>query len=84
MANEEHAKVAVAEPLTPEQMERYADLVAGGKAELPDGLVPAQEHDLVGMVRSRLRRRLVSLIARQIARDLRSGPERLAKEEAPS
>jgi hypothetical protein len=84
MSNEGCSTAVIAEPLTPEQMDRYADLVAGGKAELPNGLLPAQERDLVGKVRSRLRRRLVSFIARQIARDLRSGPERLAKEEAPS
>lgn len=83
MTDEECAEVVVAEPLTPEQMDRYADLVAGGKAELPDGLLPAQELDLVGMVRSRLRRRFVSFIARQIARDIRSANEGPAKEEAP-
>ena len=80
MSNEGCSTTVIAEPLTPDQKDRYADLVAGGKAELPDGLLPAQERDLVGKVRCRLRRRLVSFIARQIARDIRSANEGPAKE----
>ncbi len=60
--------------LTTEQFARYAELVASGKAEFPDGLPKEQEEDLVKEIRSKLRRRLVLLIAREIARDIRSEP----------
>lgn len=56
--------------LTTEQFDRYAELVAAGEAEFPNGLPRDQEEDLVKEVRSRLRRRLVRLIARQIALEI--------------
>ena len=69
-----------AEPLTSEQVNRYADLVASGKANLPDGLAPAQQRDLIAKVRDRMRRRLVSFLARQIARDILLALEEQGKE----
>ena len=53
-----------------------------GEAELPDGLLPEQEGELIRKVRDRLRRRFVIFVARQIARDVRPGWERPVKEAA--
>ena len=80
MADEGRAEDVVTEPLTPEQMDRYAGLVAAGEAELPDGLLPEQEDELIRKVRDRLRRQFVIFVARQIARDVRSASERPVKE----
>ena len=55
---------------TPGRLERLADLVADGQAELPDGLDPADERRLAELVRRRHRDRLVRFIARQIALDI--------------
>jgi hypothetical protein len=55
---------------TPEQLKKFADLVAAGEAELPDGLSSEQEAALIHEVRVRLRDRLVGLIVRRIALDI--------------
>lgn len=51
-------------------LDRLADLVAEGQAELPSGLDPQEQEPLVQLVRQRLRHRLVHYLARQIALDL--------------
>ncbi len=83
MADEGRAEDVVTEPLTPEQMDRYADLVAAAEAEFPDGLSREQEEELTGEVRTRLRRRLVHLIAHRIALDIRSEPRNPLKDTRP-
>src|SRR5262249_33485781 len=56
--------------LTPEQLQRWADLVARGEADLPLGLAQAQEEELQQQVRRLRRALLVQFIARQIAQDI--------------
>jgi len=57
-------------PLTPDQIQRWAALIADGAGEFPQEL-PAPDRDrLVGEVRRRLRARLITLVARAIAQDL--------------
>jgi hypothetical protein len=56
--------------LTPEQMARWAALIARGEAEFPPSLTRAQEEQLRHEVRQQRRARLVQFIARQIARSL--------------
>ena len=73
----------VQKSLTPEQMNKFAELVAAGEAEFPDGLSREQEEELTGEVRSRLRQRLVHLIAHRIALDIRSEPRDPLKETRP-
>ena len=51
-------------------LDRLADLVAEGQAELPPGLSPREQEPLEQLVRQRLRQRLVQYLARQIALDL--------------
>jgi len=70
-------------PLTPEQMDRFAALIATGEAEFPGGLSREQEEELTGEVRTRLRRRLVHLIAHRIALDIRSEPRSPLKDTRP-
>ena len=55
---------------TADRLERLADLVAAGEVGFPEGLSPAEEGRLIGLVRARLRGRLVRYIARQIAADI--------------
>jgi len=76
MINEGRVKDAVEESLTPEQIDKYAELVATGEAEFPDGLPQDQHEDLTTKVRSRLRRRMTLLVARAIAQDIRLEQER--------
>jgi hypothetical protein len=57
-------------PQPPERLARLADLVAGGEVEFPGGLDPDDDVRLAGMVRERLRARLVRFVARQIAHDI--------------
>ena len=76
MASKGRVENAVQEPLTTEQVDKYAELVAAGEAEFPSGLPKNQEEDLISKIRSRLRRRLVLFIAREIARDVRAESER--------
>jgi len=71
MNDEGRVENAIEKPITPEQLGKYADLVAAGNAEFPDGLPQDQRRDLTTKVRSRLRRRMVLLIARAIAQDIR-------------
>ena len=70
MVRRENAGDEASLALTDEQVDRYADLIAAGEAELPDGLSRQQEEELIARTRARLRRRLIVLIARQIAADL--------------
>jgi hypothetical protein len=57
--------------LTDDQVSRWADLIADGRDDLPDGL-PAQDRErLAEAVRRRLRDRMLRLIARAIAARLR-------------
>jgi hypothetical protein len=56
--------------LTPDQMMRWADLVARGDAVFPPCLAHAQEDQLRHQVRRLRRARLVDYIARQIALDI--------------
>jgi hypothetical protein len=46
---------------------RWADLIADGRGDLPDGLADVDRERLLAAVRQRLRERLVHLIARAIA-----------------
>lgn len=79
---EESPTVAAARPsgerlqLTPEQLARWAELVARDEAEPPPGLAQAQEEQLRQQVRRLRRARLVQFVARQIALDIsrNSGP----------
>lgn len=68
----------LAGPLTPEQIRRWATLIAAGEDEFPPALPPPDRDRLAGEVRALLRERLVDLIARAVARDLlprRSRPD---------
>src|SRR5437667_213952 len=56
--------------LTPEQVARWADLLARGEAGLPEGLAPCQEEELRQHVCRLRRARLIRFIARQIAQDI--------------
>ena len=53
--------------LSGEQIDRLADLIAEGRAELPDDLPGPDLRRLTAAVRRRLRDRLVRLIARAVA-----------------
>ena len=53
------------------QIERLAELVAGGEVEWPDDLPESQAAELTAAVRRCRRSRLIKLIARQIAQDIR-------------
>jgi UDP:flavonoid glycosyltransferase YjiC (YdhE family) len=64
------AAPTVSGPLTPDQLARWAEVIADGECGLPRGLNKAQEQQLRDLVRRRLRQRLVQFIARQIARDI--------------
>lgn len=55
----------------PDDLDRLADLVAEGRAEIPEGLAPAAEERLIGLVRRRARERLIRFIAEEVARDIR-------------
>jgi hypothetical protein len=61
---------AGASPLPPEQLTRWAHLVADGREAMPAGLTPAQHAEMLRQVRRLRRRRLVRYIARQVALDL--------------
>jgi hypothetical protein len=60
--------------LTPDQFFRWAELIADGQADVPPGLVNAQERELVNQVRLIRRARLVQFIARQVAQDFANDP----------
>jgi hypothetical protein len=49
---------------------RLAEQVADEGDDMPEGLAPDQEQALIGLVRRRLRDRLVRYIARAVAQDL--------------
>ena len=57
-------------PLTPDQVMRWARLIAAGADEFPLDLPPADQQRLAGAVRGLLRERLMDLVADAIARDL--------------
>jgi hypothetical protein len=57
--------------LTDDQVSRWADLIADGRDDLPDGLPPHDHERLAEAVRRRLRDRMLRLIARAIAARLR-------------
>ena len=71
-------------PFTSGQTSKFAELVAAGQAELPDGLSRAQEAALIREVRVRLRHRLVALVARRIANDIaiEAEPEEMEESNA--
>lgn len=50
---------------------RWADLVARGEVAFPTGLTEGQEESLLQAVRQRRRQRLVQVIARAVAQDIR-------------
>jgi hypothetical protein len=56
--------------LSPEQILRWAKLVADGHELFPTGLLPVQEERMLQQVRRCRRARLVRYIARQIAGDI--------------
>lgn len=70
MATQGNDGDTVSPSLNREQIGRYADLIAAGKAKLPDGLPADQEGDLIARARALLRRRLIGMIARQVVSDL--------------
>jgi hypothetical protein len=59
--------------LTPEQIRRWASLVADGTSEFPGDLAPVDRDRLLVATRRLLRERLVRLVARAIAIDIRRG-----------
>ncbi|MEJ7636879.1 MAG: hypothetical protein WKF75_02535 [Singulisphaera sp.] len=64
--------------LTATQVDGWAELIADGRDAFPDDLPPHDEARLRDAVRRRLRDRLVTLIARAIAAQIRrdrTGPE---------
>ena len=69
-------------PLTLEQIQRWAALVADGGGEFPAELEAPDRERLAVEVRRRLRARLVTLVARAIARDLYHR-ERVRTDTAP-
>jgi hypothetical protein len=56
--------------LNPDQIARWARLIAEGQEPFPTGLCPAQEEQMLQQVRRLRRARLVSYIARQLAGDI--------------
>lgn len=54
-----------------------ADLYSAGKIPFPDDLSPISKEQFCRAVRERLRRRLVHVIAKAIARDLQDAPRRI-------
>ena len=55
---------------TAETLSRYAQLIADGRADWPEGLSTQQENRLLREVRRLRRLRLVRLVASSIARDI--------------
>jgi hypothetical protein len=68
--------------LTPEQVNRWADVIAEGRDVFPEGLPSPRRERLLAAVRERLRNRLVRFIARAVAARLR--PRALADKENPT
>ena len=68
---------AITTGLTAVQIDRWANMIADGRCDLPDDLAAGDRDRMVIAVRQRLRDRLLQLIARAIAaeirRDLESG-----------
>jgi hypothetical protein len=62
------------EPVTEDQLARWAGLIAEGRAGFPDGLSAPQLGQLSCEVRRLRRARLVRWIARAVAHDLHRGP----------
>jgi hypothetical protein len=56
--------------LTPDQISRWAELVAEGQEPMPGGLAPAAAEQMLQQVRRLRRARLVCYVARQLARDI--------------
>jgi hypothetical protein len=63
-ATQSHATV---QDLTADQLAKWSRLVAGGETGFPDNLAPVLEERMANEVRRLSRKRLISLIARQIA-----------------
>ena len=57
-------------PLAPDQIQRWAALIADGACELPQELPVPDRHRLINEIRRQLRARLITLVARAIAQDL--------------
>ena len=66
---------AQAEPYSPEQFRRTAELVASGELPLPRRLPAEQRTALAREVQRRRRRRLVQFVARAIAVDILAARE---------
>lgn len=62
-------------PLTDEQMQRWAELIANGDDRFPIGLAAADQDRLVDEVRRRRRERLIRYIARVIALDVHNAAQ---------
>ena len=60
----------LAEPMSVEQLQRWAVLIANGEAAFPQLAVPIDVQWLMEAVREHRRRRLIQCIARAIAHDL--------------
>jgi hypothetical protein len=56
---------------SPEELQRWADLVASGEVTFPENLSPGGCKQLAEEVRRRRRSRLVKFVARAIAEDIR-------------
>jgi hypothetical protein len=61
----------LARPLTAEQIQRWAELIANGDDQFPRNLLSCDRDQLAAEVRHRRRERLMVHIARAIALDLR-------------
>ena len=72
----DQSQVATGKPISDaERFVRLADAIAGGAAPIPAGMGDAELESLVTEVQRIRRSRLISLIARAIARDIRASRE---------
>lgn len=63
------------------QIDIWADLVAGGAAQLPPGLSPDESNQLLLAIRQRRHRSLVRLVAAMIAKGIRDNDRTLQYKE---
>lgn len=61
--------------LTPDQLDRWAGLIAAGQDEFPENLAAADRERLAEIVRHRLTDRLIRYIAQAIAAELNRGKQ---------
>ena len=69
-AKDEKPSDAIVEQLSPDQLSKWAQLVADGDTEFPPGLAPALEERMVRAVRRLRCARLFTFVARQIAQSI--------------